>query len=450
MITINQTVLANNVILDSNSTIISLTSSNGIGYFFRALIYINDVLFDTQGWSRQDAYTTNKDLKDLYKAYFENEFVTSFTSGLTEVTSLKKKVSITIQEIQVTTGSVIQTLNLPEFFIMYNAKPIHFNNNDKLIVLGLDPEVISITKNGKITIPFYVNASSEDVVVTLKNNLGFSINSVSQTGVVGKKVYQYNYDLSGTTINDDILYLDLEVSVGATTVSKTYRIFRHDFFNFDVKEIAFKNIFGLYVYAYLDGQLTVENSLDIKSYQQQDYSDKVYEIDEEQTYTINSGSLVEVEKALISQIATSIDIHLNYMANWYRLVPKLKKVSEYKDRNHSYSENFSFKAIRNSSILNTAVGEFETYFVITNVVYLEGNSYNIFFDINFTTDSITPIFRKDISSESGIDLFTEITSPQVLVIDFHEGATPPVSFLIKLSAEFGGTTIETNEYSYTP
>ena len=65
MIQIINTPAENRVLLDANNTEISIQSTNGAGFYFRALIYVDDLLFDEQGWSREDAYTAKKDLVKL-------------------------------------------------------------------------------------------------------------------------------------------------------------------------------------------------------------------------------------------------------------------------------------------------------------------------------------------------------------------------------------------------
>ena len=106
---------ANRYLLDGNNTQITVTSDNADGYF-RAKIYIDDALFDEQGWSRKDDFTATKDLLYLYNAYFKPYFLGSFTTGLLEQTNFKKKVSIVIEEKDIDTDALLGTVTLSDFY----------------------------------------------------------------------------------------------------------------------------------------------------------------------------------------------------------------------------------------------------------------------------------------------------------------------------------------------
>ena len=88
MITINQSPTTNRIILDGNNTVISLTSTNGAGYYFRATIFIDGELFDTQLVPKR-CFHNRKGFEKLYNAYFETVFPTTFTAGISEQTYLK-------------------------------------------------------------------------------------------------------------------------------------------------------------------------------------------------------------------------------------------------------------------------------------------------------------------------------------------------------------------------
>jgi len=311
MINIGKYPVPNSIILDANNTVVSITSSNGLGFYFRAIIYIDNEIFDEQSWSRRDDYTAEKDLKKLYYAYFESIFNSNFSSGLQQQTHLIKKVSITIKEYAIGTDQLIQTQNLPEFYLMYNATPVVFNDYHKVQFLAINPEVIQVPPSGKLSFPFMVNAENESLLVELKDNLGNVLDSQAKANFTEKRVYQYNFDLSQVNLPPSALYLSLVITVGATTASKTIRLFKT--FNYPVKEIAFLNNFGYWCYAYLDGQLTIEDNFETKTYEENDGFESVYEINEKQIFTINTGSLLSSEKAIINQICKALEakIYLN-------------------------------------------------------------------------------------------------------------------------------------------
>lgn len=340
MIQIDNFPTQNHVFLDANNTKIAITSSNGVGFYFRAKIFIDDQLFDEQSWSRKNDVTAEKDLKKLYYAYYETLFNSNFINGLEQQTHLIKKVSILISEFSIGDDVFVQSQNLPDFYLMYSDKSAFFNDNIKVQILGVNPDIIQIPKNGKLSIPFMVNANNEILELELKDNLGNIIDSNSKPAFTATRVYQYKLDLATVNLAANTLYFTLKITVGATTIIKNIRLFSAP--KFEIKEVAFLNSFGYWLYAYLDGQLTIDNNLDIKTYEENQGTEKVYEINEKFTYTLNTGALLPSEKDIINQICTALDAKIYLNSKYITMVTTTKKVNVFKDRKNLYSENLSF------------------------------------------------------------------------------------------------------------
>lgn len=350
MITINTSPTPDRFMLDANNTVISITSSNGNGFYFRANIYIDDQLFDVQSWSRQDEVTATKDLKKLYYAYFETIFNPNFTNGLVQQMHLLKKVSIIINEHSIGDDSLIQTATIPDFYIMHNLKPVLFDDRIKLQFLGINPEVLQISKKGKVSIPFLVYANNESLIVELQDNFGNTIDFASKSNFTDKRVYKYNFDFSTIDLSHTTLYFKLKITVGTTEITKIFRLFTDP--KFDIKEITFLNSFGYWCYAYFDGQLTIDNNLDVKTYEESTGLEIAYEINEKQTYTLNTGSLLSSEKEILNQVTTALDAKILLGSEYVTMVSTTKKINIYKDRNNLYSENLTFSVKQNNSISN--------------------------------------------------------------------------------------------------
>lgn len=345
--------LENRILLDANNTLVSVQSTNGAGHYFRAFIYINEVLFDTQGWSRKTDYIAEKDLKKLYNAYFESVWNETFSNELTDQTHLIKGVNITIKEYLLEDDSEVQTIDLPLFYFMYTAKPVLFDDEPKAQILGIEPNILQVPANGKIAVPIFVNANTEILQVALYDSFDNLIDDQNVPSCNGKHAYLYGFDLSGYTVLENTTHFKLEITVGVTVLTK---YFRHLAFpDFTVKEIAFLNNFGYWQHAYLDGQLSVDSALDIQTYEQKDGSEKIFEINEEETYIINSGSLIGTEKALIHQIVNALEAKLFFNGEWLDMVSKTKKFNVYKERGNNYSENLSFSIRKNKAVANTAM-----------------------------------------------------------------------------------------------
>jgi len=384
MITALSTPESGRIILDANTTLIKVQSDNGEGYYFRAKIYINGELFDEQGWSRSDAYTATKDLKKLYNAYFSPVFNPAFANLLTEQTHLKHLVAITVEEYNIDTGAFVQSIALPPFYIMHNVKPAAFNDVVPLTVLGLDAGTTIVPVNGKIAFSFYVNQSSGNVRVRLLNNFGTVIDDRSVNGVSGKKVFLYQFNLAGVAFSYNTLWLTAEVYGGGGSLFKKpiFRLNRLP--DHPVKEIAYLNNFGFFQYAYFDGEMEIENGFTPETYDTADGTKKVYEINEEATYTINTGSLLKDEKPVMNMVANSHDVRLKNGTVWLPIVTKIKKQLEYKDRQNSYAENLQFTIVKGTDIANTGMISIESPvadIVITDTV-VNGSTITVHFELN--------------------------------------------------------------------
>jgi hypothetical protein len=350
MITIIKAPALNRVLLDANNTEITIQSTNGAGYYFRALIYVDDVFFDEQGWSRKDAFTAVKDLVKLYNAYFETEFVPFSVNGLEEQTHLKKKIKITIEERILVSDTLIDSIDLPEFFFMYNVNPVYFDDTTKIQVLGISPDVLQIPEKGKMRIPFSVKAIAEAVAVVVKDNFGTVLNTQNVASFTEKKIFQYEFDLSGVTLANNTIYFETTITCGTTTKILRYRLLSLP--DFPVKELYFKNNFGYYIPAYFDGELEKQNNLKINDYQERDGSNVIFEIEESATYTINTGYLLQDERAIVNQVINSHEAFFKVNNQWRKIQTGTKKELEFRDKKHNYSQDLTFTFVKNGKVSN--------------------------------------------------------------------------------------------------
>ena len=339
--------------LDANNTLIAVQSTNGTGYYYRAKIYINGMLFDEQGWSRTTADTARKDIKDLYKAYFAPVFNPVFTNLFEEQTHLQREVFISVQEFKIDSGALIATLSLPTFRIMHNIKPVEFTEYMGTQFLDMRAAVMVVPPTGKIAFPFYVWGDEEYCRVTLATNSGTVIDE-QEVFIKGKKIYLYQFDLAGAGISYNVLYITATVQLADRhPISLIYRI--NQLPAHDVNELAFQNNFGFYLYAYPAGEMQLQNAFTSATYELADGNERVYEIPEEATYTINSGSLHHNEKAIINMIANSHDVRLRNGNKWLSLVTAVKKQLEFKSRQNQFDESMVFTLRKGTNVANTGL-----------------------------------------------------------------------------------------------
>lgn len=448
----------NRYLLDGNNTQITVTSDNADGYF-RAKIYIDDALFDEQGWSRKDNFTATKDLLYLYNAYFKPYFLGSFTTGLLEQTNFKKKVSIVIEEKDIDTDALLGTVTLPDFYLLYNVKSEIFNDINKLYIFGLKAEHMNMKKDGTIVIPFYANAETEDIKVTIYDDLDNILHTQTISAVNGKKVFIYTLNLSEVTVISSVLYLRAKIEVGTESTEKFYNVLRLP--NYEVKEVVFQNNFGYYIPAYFDGDFEDVSGMKVQSYERYDTSTAVYAVEEDGTYTINTGGLSTREKEIVKEIANSIDCYFNNNGKYISVNTATKKATNLKSRLNIYAEDLVFTFSAGLPFANLNVDGSITAEDVVLEITADSTTYlsydpgvpgvsnpNYQFRLAFTSGF--PIFQlfyqyrfTSGSVWSAPQEFVGITSPQDYKVNFAE------NHQVRIFAYYNGEIIYSNILTHT-
>lgn len=344
----------NQVILDGNNTVIKVFSTNGIGYYFVAKIFIDGNLFDTQGWSREDNYTAKKDLVYLYHAYFKSLFTGTVTNGVSEQTNLKKSVYIEIEEYDFATDTLQNSISSPEFFIMYSIKPDVFDNNDSLKLLN----VSTINRNhskGKIVVPFYSKTNNQNITIELFDSLDSLIYTVSvpSNPILEKRVFLFQLDLNSLTILSSCAFVYLKITIDSIEQILTYKLLNLP--NYPIKEIMYQNNYGYFLPAYFDGDFEDNTGFKIDFYENSASESIIYNIDKESAYSINCGNLNNQEIGVVSEVSKSLKTYLLMDNKYLSINTNTKKVTNFKDRQNVYAQDLLFSFKNDTPIRNTGL-----------------------------------------------------------------------------------------------
>jgi len=425
-------------LLDGNITKITIKSDNGADHYFRAKIYVNGVLFDEQGWSRIDNFTAHKDLLYLYYAYFKPVFNPLFPNGIHQQTHLVNKVQIDIEEFNLNTASSTGQLSLPAFFMLYNVKSALFADADKLALLGVGDSVLQLDPKGKIVLPIYINAATEVLTISTKLNDGTVLNTEATASISGKKIFLYSFDLTNSTIDYNHLYITVNITLVAETIVKNYKLIRNP--DHAIKEIVYQNNFGFFIPAYFDGQLSESSSFKPKTYDQYDGTKKIYQIDENITYAVNTGTIENTETYLVNDVANSLETYLHLNNEFIPINTGIKRNLVQKDRTHVYNNSLSFYKKAGIPLYNNS----GTPVVLSPTIYATGSmdvAFNIvktIFEAIYSDASplyaiefLTQTDKSSLAVNTASDSFTAIVGVPYLWSDV-------VSFRYKnLSGEFG-------------
>lgn len=353
MITINSTPKADAVLMDANDTLISVTSSNGAGYYFRAVISIDDQEFDVQSWSRIDLYTATVNLRQLYQKYYEFPFSETFTSGVSEL-STKKKVSITVKEYAISDDSLVDFKVLPTFYILYNQYPKEFDSNNALQLLHPTATYKMIPDNGKIVVVFYANQNNDPIYINLLNSAYQIVDSQVIPADISKKVHVYQFDLSALIISDSILHFRVDVLMGSAQFYTQFK--RIQLSAYPVKELAYLTDIGIWSYGYFTGLMNIDANADIISYQDANDTTKNSEINMTLAISLGTGALRTAERSIADEVIQALDARLFYNGKWREVAGTTKKIQVYRDRLFNYGEAFTFALKSLPPVVNQNVG----------------------------------------------------------------------------------------------
>jgi len=199
-------------------------------------------------------------------------------------------------------------------------------------------------------IPFLAKPEAEAIIVITKDNFGDIINTQTIASSTTKKIYQYDFDLSGVTLAANTTYFETTITCGVTTTTLRYRLMLLP--DFPVKEIYFKNNFGYFIPAYFDGELETSNGFKIDDYQAADGSSIIFEIQEDAVYTINTGSLLTDERAIVNQVANAYEVYFKINNSWTKIQTSTKKELEFRDKKHNYSQDLTFTFTKSGKVQN--------------------------------------------------------------------------------------------------
>ena len=347
MIEIVQVPDTNRVIADGNNTLIMLSTTTGGDHFVRARIYIDDVLFLSQGWSKDDEGLCSFNLKHLYYSYFENLFSTEIVTGFRQKEDLFKKVKIVAEEYKVGNTNPVDSLTLPEFFIIKNHRPQVFDDSLTVQFLHLPQENINVSRDGGFIFPLFLKAGAS-LTVSVTNPLGQEIFS-EELQNFETQVAQYELDLKDIA-SEGLEFIYVKFSTPQDAVQKKLKFINESIF--PAKQVFYLNNCGFYCVAYLLGRHENENSLSPKSYAQFDGTEVTYDVEDVKELRLNSGhGYLDITK-LIHAIATSLDVRMQLEGYWERVKSETKKVPGYEDNKFVYSEALQFSRVNVANFTN--------------------------------------------------------------------------------------------------
>ena len=347
MIELIQSPDLNRVIADGNDTNIILQASTDPGKFVRANVFIDGQEFLEQGWSKDENGICEFNLKHLYYAYFQNVFTGEFSTGFHTKEDLFKRVKIVAEEYRIGAIAPVATLELPEFYLIKNLRPVAFNDETPLDFLGLPQQNIKVDRSQGFVFPLYLRAGSL-LTVQVLNELNQEIYSETLENYA-QQVTQYDLNFSDLELGG-IEFITVKFTTSEASVQR--KLIFVDASVYPPKTIFYENNFGFYISACLLGLKEEMHSLSPSSYTQQDGTEVTYDVEDNRELQLNSGYGYNNIVHLIHAVATSLDVRMRLDSQWERVKSETTKVTRKIDNQYIYGDALKFSRINVPSFTN--------------------------------------------------------------------------------------------------
>lgn len=335
MITLTRYPKENRVLLNANHCTIKAITDNDSTHYFRIVITVNDTVEIEESWSKLNN-EVRIDLKDFYKNRFAEILPTYNLEGFQRFDSFKIKIDVTINEYLLADDSLIESVDVPTFYMIQALAPFVFDDLQKFQLLPGQLKTLNVSSASKVTFAFYLNSSSD-----LEYNLISDKEVVLKTGTLSNAasgIYVAQIDLANIELTSKAY---LKLGDGTTNFDQLILM---PFFNsiYSPTQLYFKNRNGVYLAATLFGQQEVVYNHTKEEYQLADESYKTFSVKTETSIKINTGHLFKQQLSLVKAINESLDLYLLYGGTYKKVQVISKKSSGIIDGEFLYSDTLEF------------------------------------------------------------------------------------------------------------
>lgn len=317
MITIVKAPIENAVFLAANPLKIEIESNEVPGHYFTVSISINDVHFDTQGWSKFNDVTCIIDLEEMFSNIFSNTFTEISETQLAHHSDLLKKINIRVEEFFTTDNTVINYVDLPAFYVLNTTISQNFNHTVNLQKLSHLSNTIKLQPTSNYSLPIWIN--SDTITVQLLEN---DIALLNQThNNLTKGAYSLNFKLSDYNFTENELTIRI---TNAETVLEQQIIFHNDIM-YEISQLYFKNHFAIFEYIEIFGSRKSTNSFTRKKYSLSDNTEYVANTITKPTHKIYTGYLFDFEIPILEAVNYASEIYYNKNNSFIAVIPISKK-----------------------------------------------------------------------------------------------------------------------------
>lgn len=328
------------ILIDANITEITVEDTGLYQYYF-ALIYINNEEFDHVVLPKFAASKMLLSFSNLIAKYAQ--LPNDIQTGLTPV-FLDYDLKIELYK-QLPSAVLMDTFN---YKLRYSVLPTNEQYHaQSLAFIAVDADMLVIGNQTTVQLPFFTLDNHTDIRVRLiDNNYNFLYDQLIPNDE-NAHAFVCSIPFENTT-NADILML--EIKVGDQRITKNFRVLKNTVY--ENKKIRFYNRFGFPMVVDVFGKFTAKDELTYQKYQNAQGVYRTAEITTDTLLAIDTGYLLESEKAIVEQITQSLSVEIFHKGVFVPCVATTKAVTTFAEKEFHYTTQLQFEFNKNPKIKN--------------------------------------------------------------------------------------------------
>lgn len=331
----------NSVLIDANITEIILEHTDNQEHYHYAKFYIDNVLFDELVIPR---ISTSKLVLQFSNFLLKTVAFPNVETDVIQAYRMDRNLKIEIFKNKNTIATLVNTFN---YVLRYSTKPTldKFDVDTWLNFIDVKAQVFVVNPKAKIVLPFYAK-NTENISITVIDDNGLSL---------------FNQEFYFTNSNTFVLQLDVDapassayfaliIASGTVKIQKYFRILRNQIYK--SKKIKFQNKFGFPILVEVFGKMATKDEFKYTIYKDGSSVLKMADIEEETTFSVDSGYLTENERSIISQIKNSLKTEIEHQGRFIECVSTTKSITTFTDGEFVTSNALTFEFNKNPKYKN--------------------------------------------------------------------------------------------------
>lgn len=238
------------------------------------------------------------------------------------------------------------------FTFNYKLKYSQFSTAERyelwpLSFIAVDPEVLLHQPQTTIQLPVYVRTKDLPITIEAVAEDNTVISAITYAMPLETNTVLLSLNVN-TPAHVNAYYF--RVTQNGYSISKKIKVVRHNYFQ--PKKVRFFNRFGMPVLTELFGKITTKDEQTFHKYQNAQNIYNTAEVQQDRLITVDTGYLLEAEKAIVNQIASSLNVQVEVNGVFTPCVVTTKNVPVFTENEFISSTQLTFEFNPNPKLKN--------------------------------------------------------------------------------------------------